>query len=934
MGSDNAALRQTWMTIKRISIGPLEAAIAANATILVPNSRVRDALLNAYAQRCDSEVFRTPTILGIDVWVRRIWALAASHGIPAFAGRQPISSTEESFVWMEIIEAAKDRVPLLNPEETARAVSHAYQLLRQWQLEEEQGEVLSSHRVIPDIAVFLDWKTEFEAECERRQLISLADCLKVINRHCLNVGPLPIGNDFCLYNFLSPPPLYAELFAALEKHHSVQRINSVQSDSGIGGKHLKFDTWRDEIDACCEWVETVLSQSPSAHIGLVGELDDTRMREIKRRLNQTLEPQSLLQFDVAPNHMNSSHADFKLGDEAIIHDGLLMLGLIREDQLSEELCRLLRSPFFLAEQTNWQARFKLERHLRRQLSDRCQLSELQYLAGREDKDYYCPDLTAAFTHLRERMRREPSRLSPMRWSQLYTQLLEDLGWPGSQPSTYQQRVLEQWQEVLRQFAQLTPVLGAIDINKALTSLRSLVSRAEATHRFTPTVNLSLYSLEEAAGLEFDYLWLLNMNDQVWPPAIAPSPFLPYNLQRDNRMPASHSEVQYEFAVRVFTDLCNSVKTELRSSHHQSSEDEEFRPSSFVAKFEHIDAEPGQQIVLKSFYGKHHFRQQFLVQVEDDVAIPLEASENSLGGHQVLSNQSSCPFRAFALHRLDASPLQPFSTGLSKMARGSAMHIALEHLFQGINSQEALSRLSDEQIRERCKLSAEQAVGYLSRNYKALMTPRFKSIEVERTARLLQKFLTTQEAEAGRLGYRILELEQKHHWVHNDLHFNLVIDRVDELPDGSLAVIDYKTGKSSPSSATWLADRPDDLQLPFYFTVMAEMREAPVKAVALAHVNAARLDYAGLSADSAFHGRIKATEEERGVKKSWPELTHLFTSQITRFASEFKAGLTHVDPANGNATCRYCELAGLCRIDEAETGRVESMQADSIGSADA
>jgi len=921
------------MSIRRISLGPLETAIAADATILVPNSRIRDALLHAYAQRCDTEVFRTPKILGIDVWVRRVWDLAASHGLPAFAGRQPISSTEESFLWMEIIEAAQDRIPLLNPEETARAVSHAYQLLRQWQLEEQQGDVLTSHRVIPDIAVFLDWKAEFEAECERRQLISLADCLKVINRHCLNVGPLPLSNDFCLYSFLSPPPLYADLFASLEKHHSIQRINPEPPDTGIGGKHFKFGSLRDEISACCEWVEAILSVSPNAHIGIVGELDESRMREVKRRLNQTLDPQSLLQFDTAPNHMNSSQADVKLNDEALIHDGLLLLGLIREEQLSEEICRLLRSPFLLDEHTDWQARSKLERHLRRQLADRCQLSELQFIAGQKDKDYYWPEFTAALTRLRERMRREHSRLSPLRWSQLFAQLLAELGWPGSQLSNYQQRVLEQWQEVLQQFAQLTPVIGAVDINKALASLRSLVSRAEASQKFMPAVNLSLYSLEEAAGLEFDYLWLLNMNDQVWPPSIAPSPFLPFNLQRDNRMPASHSEVQYEFAVGVFTALCKSVSTELRSSHHQSDDDEEFRPSSFVANFEQFSPESGEQIVLKSFYGKEHYRQQLLIQVEDDVEIPLEASTDSLGGHQVLSNQSSCPFRAFALHRLGASPLQPFSTGLSKMARGSAMHIALEYLFKNINSQETLTRQTDAQIHKLCEQAAEQAVGYLTRNHKVLMTPRFQSIEVERTTKLLQKFLTAHEAEAGRSDYRILELEKRHHWIHNELHFNLVVDRVDELADGTLAVIDYKTGKSSPTSGTWLADRPEDLQIPFYFTAMAEMRGASVKAVALAHVNAARIDYTGLSADSTFHGRIKPTEEERGVKKPWSELTQLFTSQISRFSSEFKAGLIRVDPANGNVTCRYCELAGLCRIDEAETGRVESLQADSIGGGD-
>ena len=922
------------MTITRISLTPLQAAIAADATILVPNNRIRDALLHAYAENCETAVFRTPTILGIDVWVRRVWELAASHGIAEFTGKQPISSTEESFLWMEIIEASLDAVPLLNPEETARAVSHAYQLLRQWKLEELQGDVLASYRVIPDIAVFLDWKAKFEAECEARQLISLADCLKVINQHCRETGALPLKNQFCLYSFLTPPPLYADLFAALEQHHMVSRVNPSLPEAKLQGKHFQFESWRDELNACCEWATSLLKTAPTAHIGIVGELDEIRMGEVRRRLNRALQPESVLQFDGSANWINSTQPETRLSDEAVIHDGLLLLGLLREEQVSEDLCRLLRSPFVLPVEGMPHARLNLERQLRRHVSDRSQLSELQYFASREDKDYYCPELVAALTGVRERLRRQPQRITPLGWSQLFSQVLADFGWPGNSLTAYQQRVVEQWRELLQQFVQLTPVVGAIDINKALTSLRSMCTRATASHGFSPGFNLSLYSLEEAAGLEFDYVWLLNMNDQVWPPAIAPTPFLPYNLQRDNRMPGSHSEVQYEFAVGIFESLCHSVKHELRSSHHQTDEDQEFRPSSFVTGFEQHQGETDTHALLESFYGKAHYGQQVLEEIADDAEVPLLPSSESLGGHQVLSNQSSCPFRAFALHRLHAAPLQAFSTGLSKMARGSAMHRALEYLFQQIDSQQTLHTLPDSQLKSLCESAAEQAVGYLTRNYKALMTPRIQALELSRTRELLLKFLQTHDAESGRADYRVLELEKKHHWVHNDLHFNLVIDRLDQLADGSLAVIDYKTGKASPGSSTWLADRPEDLQIPFYFTAMSELSSAPVNAVALAHVNASRLDYAGLAAGQDFHQRIKPTEEASQVKTAWPELTRQFQSQISRFATDFKNGLTLVDPANGNSTCRYCELAGLCRIDEAETGRVESLQPDSFGGGDA
>jgi hypothetical protein len=46
-----------------------------------------------------------------------------------------------------------------------------------------------------------------------------------------------------------------------------------------------------------------------------------------------------------------------------------------------------------------------------------------------------------------------------------------------------------------------------------------------------------------------------------------------------------------------------------------------------------------------------------------------------------------------------------------------------------------------------------------------------------------------------------------------LTFDLRLDRIDRLNDGSLLVIDYKSGDVSPKS--WELPRPDDVQLPLY-----------------------------------------------------------------------------------------------------------------------
>ena len=75
-------------------------------------------------------------------------------------------------------------------------------------------------------------------------------------------------------------------------------------------------------------------------------------------------------------------------------------------------------------------------------------------------------------------------------------------------------------------------------------------------------------------------------------------------------------------------------------------------------------------------------------------------------------------------------------------RGTALHHALDHLFDKLPTREALQALSHEECTSLCYDAADVAVGYLRRIKKALMTPTFLRIEKERTAELLSKFLST------------------------------------------------------------------------------------------------------------------------------------------------------------------------------------------------
>lgn len=907
------------MPVNRLNIDAIEQSLSRGATVLVPTNRLRDIVSHAYADR-QTSVYRTPQVLGIDVWITRLWQQAGAMGIAPYRQIQALSSSEEIFIWIEIIEQSLEELPLLNPEETANTVSRAYQLMKQWRLDQDHLQALESYRVIPDIAAFLDWSARFERLCQQRAVASLSDCLVQINADLGAGVQLPLAEEILLLNFYEPPPLYAELFAKLNSHTTLGSYLYRYPDARMTGKRYEFPSQREEFTYIAHWARSRLAENKQAHIGIIGELNEKQRTQLHHVLSDTLENHFQIQFDTTHTRFNTSHSTRNLTQEAVIHDAFLILDLLREEQVSENLCRLLRSPFFLASSGETRQRHALEKYMRRNLSDRCLAHEVSRIAQRADKDYSCPALARALLASREHARRTGRWESPRTWARLFSSVLQEFDWPGERLTPPQIQLLKRWDEALERLAGLGAVTGKLDLGKAIACLRNLCVRSRQTQAFDNRSQISQYSLEEAAGLSFDYVWILNCNDQVWPPSVKANPFLPYSLQRDQKMPGSHTDVQHSMASVTFEMLCNSVVSELCASHHISDGDQEFRPSSFSVGFQ-LEA-PDQAIEQLIRDSARTAANKPLHTVTDSEFVPLQADSQSLGGHQVLSDQSSCPFRAFALHRLQADPLEPFASGLSKMARGSAMHRALEYLYQQLNSGQQLQQMSDEALEELCHNAANEAIGWLRIHHSRLMTPRFERIEHDRTRLLLKRFLSSADAEQGRADFQVLGREERHQWQYEGMHFNLVIDRIDQLADGSLAVIDYKTGKSAPGNSSWLDERPEDLQLPFYYTVMSRQQPAPVNAVAIAHLNAAKIGYSGLAADLAFHTRIKPSADDRYVKKDWAELAIEFSTKVETIASEFKAGFAVVDPVNGKLTCRYCALENLCRIDELSKSEID------------
>ena len=92
-----------------------------------------------------------------------------------------------------------------------------------------------------------------------------------------------------------------------------------------------------------------------------------------------------------------------------------------------------------------------------------------------------------------------------------------------------------------------------------------------------------------------------------------------------------------------------------------------------------------------------------------------------------------------------------------------------------------------------------------------MPRRYLELEEQRLTRLVTEWL---EYEATRIDFEVDgDRGQSAPSTSPVSRFDLRLDRIDRLNDGSLLVIDYKSGNVSPNA--WELPRPDDVQLPLY-----------------------------------------------------------------------------------------------------------------------
>jgi RecB family exonuclease len=178
--------------------------------------------------------------------------------------------------------------------------------------------------------------------------------------------------------------------------------------------------------------------------------------------------------------------------------------------------------------------------------------------------------------------------------------------------------------------------------------------------------------------------------------------------------------------------------------------------------------------------------------------------------------------------------------------------------------------------------------------------RWAEREGTRLQGLLERWL---ELESARAPFQVEHIEASGETaLHGGLAYQVRIDRIDRLEDGSRVLIDYKTGWVQPD---WRGERPDNPQLPMY----ALLHRENLVAVAYGRVSAAKCCFVAESPRADIFPAVRASRLE-GMA-SFVELVAAWERRVESLAEEFSRGAAEVAPKE--TACRYCRLQGLCRV---------------------
>lgn len=837
-----------------------------------------------------------------------------------------LNTTQEGLLWEQSIQSAlkaHDAAALFNTSGLASAAMEANRYMIEWNIS------IDPTQATEETKQFFKWRQLFQAKCKQsgylEQVRYLSWQLNQLEQASLSL----------------PSHIQLAGFDRINPH--LQRLTSILQDKGVSVTQFTLDARTESEDAhishliCTEqmdecrvavaWAKAHLTQKPGARLAIVvPELEKLRPT-LMHLLDDKFHPLSLNPALAEQTRIYEFSLGLPLTQWPLIQTALVLLRMAfyGGTQAQTAYAQLLGDIYWSHSLSEADARARLDAQMRSTMPLNLNAQSFLQFVTRVQTDQHsiaCPRLLSDLQALLDLAKQAPKRQAPSMWAERFKQCLEATHWQGERGlSSVEYQTVQSFERVRKEMATLDTWLGSISALEALQRLTQLCQAQIFQPETTVQPNITLMGMLEAAAQPLDAMWVMGMNDHVWPPLARTNALIPAELQRHAGTPNASSEVQASFAHNIHQRLLRSANTIVFSSAEKEG-DRLLRVSPLLQDVPlHTHSVNSAHTLAEQLAQAGKRDWQWL---DDQQAPAVFEGEHVAGGTGLLRAQAICPAWAFYQYRLKTRALDEATQGLDAMERGTLIHAVLAKFWLA-NANKSLSEIDRQALASQCTQMAHAVMQDFNAEHHEYFSPIFLQLEAERLSRLALTWLL--EIDFNRPApFKVEACEQEFKPLIEGIQIKLIIDRIDRLEDGRLVVIDYKTS-SKLNYKNWAQDCITEPQLPIYAAFV--LQDAEVAAVCFGRVRTADNGFVGIAAaDGLVQGAEVYDREKRRTFdepqfSEWHDILSHWRNRITATALALKQGDARIVFEN-ETDLAYCDVLPLLRLPERQL-QFERMQ---------
>lgn len=867
--------------------------LVLTSTDRLARQRREDA--NLARSRSGAQVWEAPPIASFSRWLSESW-------IASWPDAQLLSSTQELVLWREAVERDEAGAQLLAPLAAAREARRADQMLRRHAIDLDAAPAWQDEH-----QAFRRWRQHVQRRMRQNRWLTGADLATEV-AGLITRGAIAVPGAIRLAGFVTALPSSEQrvLDALAERGTRIAFEDAPVIAPRVVRQSLPDQEaqWRHVVHDIRERLRGVGDALPPRI--LIALPDAESQRELgESALRDLLAPWAAAGEGALPWRWERGR---RLAQAPQVDTLLALLQLRLEDNTPELVSRVLLSTSLWTEAERAQAA-RADLHLRRNGWPRIHLARLIAVLP--------PALATAFGTMADRLSALPSRALPSEWAQRFRELVESLGWPGSDAldsESYQ--AVRAGRGLFDRLGTLDAQLGRVPLSSAREWLSELAKGSPCAPRVEHAQPVLITSFDEAAALRGDVLYVLDATAAQVPSLARPTPFLPLETQRSAGVAEASPEAWLARtraqAERMLEACADEVIVCMPGVDARGAV---LQPSSlFGAPSDWVRSTPTRSIgALERSLPED---QPALEWPPADEVPRVDAVEQAAlrPASALFRAWFESPFFAFCCYRLGIESLPQPGHGLDARVQGMLVHAALDSVWGTLKDSAGLAAIDDAELSSRIARALDVSLPRLlpSTEYGAVT----RELERARAHDVIRQWLRHERERLDPFHVEMREVGAEPTVAGLKLRLRLDrVDRVDTPVGERWLVIDYKTGRDADPRG-WRAERPLEPQLPLYASHAATAAAGipRVDGICFAHV---KDGHPALVAQTSWRKKLREGSVA-DLQGEWNERLAQWHLTMEAAVLGFLAGEAWIDPKTTERST-YAGLLALAGLspDEAD-----------------